>query len=115
MTGCERVLARLKQGPASHHELYQLGVIAHSRIADLRRKGHQIECEKQNGLYVYSLLSEPEPQAEKGSLGAAVMRERKPAPDEAPSGSESGDAHLSAPVDVPAFILGQTSLFEAVA
>jgi hypothetical protein len=61
MTGCERVLARLRQGPASHLELYQLGVIAHSRISDLRRKGYSISCEKKGDLYEYSLLKQGEP------------------------------------------------------
>lgn len=41
-THTEKVLARLKKGPATHLELYGLGVVAHSRIADLRRDGHVI-------------------------------------------------------------------------
>ena len=35
-SGTERVLARLKRGPATNHELYALNVVAHSRIAELR-------------------------------------------------------------------------------
>jgi hypothetical protein len=35
-THTEKVLARLKKGPATHRELYRLGVVAHSRIAELR-------------------------------------------------------------------------------
>lgn len=68
MTGCDRVLERLKQGPATAHELYQLGVIAHSRISDLRRKGYVIECDRDadrgSGAagYVYTL---------KGDAGSA--------------------------------------------
>lgn len=56
MTGCERVLARLQQGPASHLELYALGVVAHSRISDLRKRGHRIEKTRKDDLWVYRLL-----------------------------------------------------------
>lgn len=41
-TGCDRILARLQRGPATHDELYQLHCVVHSRIADLRRRGHNI-------------------------------------------------------------------------
>lgn len=61
MTGCERVLARLQQGPATAAELYDLGVIAHSRVAELRKHGHVIRCERtrdENNAqsYTYRLL-----------------------------------------------------------
>lgn len=58
MTGCDRVLHRLQQGPASHLELYALGVVAHSRISDLRKRGHHIEQTRDGDLYIYRLLSE---------------------------------------------------------
>jgi hypothetical protein len=45
VTGCERILARLEQGPATAAELYALGVMVHSRVADLRKRGHTIVCE----------------------------------------------------------------------
>jgi hypothetical protein len=44
MTHCERVLALLSDGqPHTHHELYALNVIAHSRVAELRKRGYEIE------------------------------------------------------------------------
>ena len=41
--------------PHSHHELYGLGCVAHSRISDLRRDGHVIEAWREDGLYLYQL------------------------------------------------------------
>ena len=62
-THCARVLALLADG--NWHlaaELYQLGCIAHSRIAELRSRGHEIECERCDGegaaAYRYRLVSE---------------------------------------------------------
>lgn len=44
MTGCERVLARLERGPATAAELYaETYCVVHSRIAELRKRGHRIE------------------------------------------------------------------------
>jgi hypothetical protein len=60
MTHNEKVLALLSDGePHSHHELYDLRVIAHSRVAALRAQGHTIECWKADGLHWYRLLDEP--------------------------------------------------------
>jgi hypothetical protein len=91
MTGCERVLARLRQGPATHHDIYALHVVGHSRIAELRRRGHRIECEQttdQRGerLYTYRLLKDAS-----GADGCASH-----APSEAAS-----DASLSLLVETP--------------
>lgn len=64
LSGCDRILARLQQGPATHHELYQLHCIVHSRISNLRKRGHRIDCNKSgrdaNGkrVYTYTLLTE---------------------------------------------------------
>lgn len=56
MTHDERVLELLSDGePHSHHELYQLYVIAHSRVASLRKKGHVIECWREDDTYYYQL------------------------------------------------------------
>jgi len=61
VTHCEKVLTLLSDGkPHTHHELYRLGVIAHSRVADLRRKGHNIACwtarEHGENVSVYQLV-----------------------------------------------------------
>lgn len=56
MTHNERVLDLLSDGePHSHHELYDLRVIAHSRVAALRKQGHTIECWRADGLHWYRL------------------------------------------------------------
>src|SRR3990167_6883886 len=61
LTHCEKVLALLAD--KEWHlaaELYRLGCIAHSRIAELRSRGHVIECERCDGegaaAYRYRLL-----------------------------------------------------------
>ena len=54
----ERVLRLLKDGkPHTHTELYRLGCVAHSRIADLRRRGHRIECWREGKAYLYRLVA----------------------------------------------------------
>jgi hypothetical protein len=57
MTHKQRVLQLLKDGrPHSHHELYGLGCVAHSRVSDLRRDGHTIEQWRDGDLYLYRLV-----------------------------------------------------------
>lgn len=78
MTGCERVLARLQAGPATAAELYELGVIAHSRISELRKKGYAISCERiaddnKAASYLYRLNdATPAPVPQAPLLPAAV-------------------------------------------
>lgn len=56
MTDCDRLLAALSDGREHEaRELYRLGMIVHSRAADLRRKGHRIVCRKAAGEYFYRL------------------------------------------------------------
>ncbi len=69
MTHKQRVLALLRDGQAhSHHELYSLNVIAHSRIADLRADGYRIEQWREGDLYLYRLIGSP--LDERGGLSA---------------------------------------------
>ena len=57
VTHDDRVLALLSDGqPHPHGEIYDLHVVAHSRVASLRRKGHQIVCWKDGGVYWYLLV-----------------------------------------------------------
>lgn len=57
MTHDEKVLRLLSDGlPHSHHELYGLHVIAHSRVASLRKKGHNIAAWRERDVYLYQLL-----------------------------------------------------------
>jgi hypothetical protein len=59
MTHNARVLELLSDGePHSHLELYDLRVIAHSRVAALRKQGCTIECWRENGLHWYRLLDQ---------------------------------------------------------
>lgn len=60
-THCQMILDRLRKGPATHLELYQLGTVAHSRIADLRHQGHKIDQDMHltpggQRLYIYTLI-----------------------------------------------------------
>jgi hypothetical protein len=51
------VLALLSDGqPHDHHSLYALNVIAHSRVSDLRKRGHTIEMWREDDLYFYRLI-----------------------------------------------------------
>lgn len=44
-----RLLAILSDGAwHSHRDLYRIGCIVHSRIAELRARGHRIECERRD-------------------------------------------------------------------
>ena len=59
MTHNERVLALLSDGkPHTHHEIYGLFVIGHSRISDLRKRGHVIESWRDGDDYLYQLCPE---------------------------------------------------------
>jgi hypothetical protein len=79
VTGCERVLQLLSDGlEHTHLELYQLGVVAHSRISDLRKRGHVIETWRDGDLYLYRLVSSPLPPRSDsvgGGGGAAAAPE----------------------------------------
>jgi hypothetical protein len=79
MTHNQRVLALLSDGlPHSHHELYRLYVMAHSRVSDLRKQGHDIRCWREGDSYLYQLVS---PSLNGGTTAASVS---------VPSLSESG-------------------------
>lgn len=56
MTHNEKVLELLSDGqPHTHHEIYGLYVVGHSRIADLRKRGHVIEAWREGDDYLYQL------------------------------------------------------------
>lgn len=72
MTHKQRVLDLLADGrPHTHHELYALHVIGHSRIADLRRDGHMIEQWRDGEDYLYRLVSRVESQSLPSPDGSA--------------------------------------------
>jgi hypothetical protein len=48
MTDCDRLLEALKDGAwHSHAELYALGLMVHSRAANLRQRGHTIHVRRE--------------------------------------------------------------------
>jgi hypothetical protein len=106
---CERILDLLSDGRFhSHHELYALGCIAHSRLAELRERGHAIEQRRVtvNGrpVWEYRLTSRPEhphsseqPEAKTEAINAACAREIEDA--------QAGEGHFHAD--------SQLSIFEA--
>jgi hypothetical protein len=82
-----RILDLLSDGRFhSHHELYAIGCVAHSRIAELRARGHEIEQRRKaapDGPYwEYRLISSParlehsqpaaQPQAETARLACVA-------------------------------------------
>lgn len=86
MTHKQRVLDLLADGePHSHHELYALNVIAHSRINDLRRDGHEIICWREGFLSYYQLVSLAQPDSHSSSPTGAGGGESGGANDDAPS------------------------------
>jgi hypothetical protein len=112
-THCERVLGLLTDGePHSHHELYALHVVAHSRVSDLRKRGHVINHWRDGETSYYQLVSlgEPDPPATAGpdkdeptpTAGANAMSDSS-------SGSPSENDPLSDPPETKApFSLGSS-------
>ena len=91
MTHCERVLDLLADGePHSHHELYALNIIAHSRISDLRRKGYAISQWRQGDEYLYQLASLGEPSPAEGATDP-LLQDGPLRPGSPPLGSPSED------------------------
>jgi hypothetical protein len=95
VTHKQRVLELLSDGePHTHLEVYALNVIAHSRIADLRRDGHEINCWRDGDLSYYQLVSLAQPDSHSSPTGAG--------------GWESGGANDDAPslFQIPASVPG---------
>lgn len=57
-SGCERVLNVLRAARGQWvRDLYRITrAMVHSRVADLRRRGHDIECRRIDGAYCYRLV-----------------------------------------------------------
>lgn len=75
MTHCDRLLDVLSDGNEHDHlELYRLGMIVHSRVADLRKRGYLIEHRREQHTSFYRLVGrlddahrEPQPGLLAGS------------------------------------------------
>jgi hypothetical protein len=84
VTHCERVLDLLSDGREhSHHELYALNVVAHSRVAELRGRDYEISQRRVVGAggepdYLYQLVSSPRPVA------LEPPQDQRPGPEEEP-------------------------------
>lgn len=59
---CDRILDRLRRGPATNRELATIALKYTGRISDLRNAGYVIDCEidRADGLARYRLASEPD-------------------------------------------------------
>lgn len=55
-SGTQKILELLQDGREhSHTELYRLHCIAHSRVSERRKRGHNIKCEREHETYWYWL------------------------------------------------------------
>lgn len=119
MTHKDKVLALLSDGkPHVHHEIYKLGVIGHSRIADLRKDGHRIDCwtevcfGERVSVYQLRLLDETAPSL--GCGGVALTRAVSSSEPPNPEGSNGVPDHLPVWDGGPLAIHpDQPALFEA--
>jgi hypothetical protein len=75
VTHCDQLLQVLSDGrPHDHRQLYALGMIVHSRISDLRRRGVEIRHWRENGTSYYQLESELTERATVANPGVAAVR-----------------------------------------
>lgn len=106
MTGKERVLRLLADGkPHGHMEGYRLGVMLHSRIADLRRDGYRIDCWREGGEYLYQLRPLEEAAGPTPSLAPAVSSSGRATDGDSLLGRGQPAAHLDGQLvlDAPQF------------
>jgi hypothetical protein len=101
MTDSAFVLACLEEGPHTTNALLRrsfaergVGVMIHSRVADLRRDGHDIRCERigtnrGRGIYQYTLQGRAASQQCGPSVGAVAAASGGSRPAAAPP-----DAHI---------------------
>ena len=90
----QRVYMLLSDGrPHRSGEGYRLGVMLHSRVADLRRDGHVIECHRDGPDYVYQLKQD--------SLVPAAADHQATGPQ--PTASFTAAAETNEPVQLPLF------------
>lgn len=77
-TDADRLLAVLSDGRAhSHLELYALGMIVHSRVADLRKRGHDVQTWRENhpnGTRYWYQLAAPLTKREESTEGSMSSR-----------------------------------------
>lgn len=88
MTHKQAVLRLLSDHkPHTHHELYALGCVAHSRVSDLRADGHRIEQWRDGDHYLYQLVTLDEPAASHGVGSGSSSVSATSSPPESSSGT----------------------------
>lgn len=123
MTHKERVLRLLADNePHSHLEGYRLGVMLHSRVADLRKDGYTIKCWAEGGLYLYQLFGTVPATGSNGPNGDATAEGVSVPPLQGQSPPElsnpvlaDGGAPPAGPDLLPVDPGRQLSVFEAAA
>jgi hypothetical protein len=101
---CDRLLDALADGqPKSHLELYGLGIMVHSRIADLRARGYTFSVYsklegpigRKERLYYYKLLGRPVSEEEPKPIESAAADSRRDHHNGEPT--RSGSSSLTSP------------------
>lgn len=63
----DRILARLREGPATSRDLAAIALKYTNRVSDLRQRGCQIDAERHaGGVWTYTLTSGPTPAQQDG-------------------------------------------------
>ncbi len=119
MTHKQKVLRLLSDNqPHSHLEGYRLGVMLHSRVADLRKDGYTVKCWAEKGAWWYQLFgSVREPlgtgnAASDGAPGFADRLDIDGPPEPTVSSAETAAAAGPGPFSPPAGAR-QLTVFEA--
>jgi hypothetical protein len=75
VTHCDQLLQVLSDGrPHDHRQLYALGMVVHSRVNDLRSKGHTILCWREGDTSFYQYVSELTERVTVANPGVAAVR-----------------------------------------
>lgn len=92
----QKVLALLSDGlPHSHMEGYRLGVMLHSRAADLRKDGHDIRVTRDGDDYVYRLVGRLDAEACETGANASASSVPSEPPPELDGGTIDSDGQLT--------------------
>lgn len=57
---CHDILAMLRKGPATSHQLAMVALKYTSRISDLRAAGYDVRCRRAGNQSIYTLAGEPD-------------------------------------------------------
>lgn len=114
MTHNERVLQLLAdRKPHTHHEIYGLHVVGHSRVSDLRKQGHEIAQWRVGDDYLYQLIDLGTEPALTGSTFVATSASA--APESVPNTVVLPDERTAGNIGLSGGPAVQLSLLEVVA